>query len=169
MSERAQCYELLLEIRELIEDPDKPKSGKHRELSPSRIKHGENAVKWRIAAIKNFMNPFTVPDKDQLYCIVSGSPMKADVERDVLLAESIGVNAKKQFITERFIEGKLGFFDPVKRKKLLTMEARSKKNGFDNFTRKHNSVSGTIQYSISALGKIPMPLMDLLLKQTKHL
>ena len=56
------------------------------------------------------MNPFTVIDKDKLYSIASGAPMKADVERDVLMAESYGNVAKETFIKDRFIKKELGFF-----------------------------------------------------------
>ena len=127
MSQRAQCYELLLDNCGLINDPDRPKCGKHRDVYPAEIKKSENAVKKIITAVKNFMNPFNVVDKDQLYSIASGAPMKADVERDVLMAESFGNIAKKTFIEDRFIKKELGFFDPVKRIKLLTMEANNKK------------------------------------------
>lgn len=80
----------------MIEDPDCPKAGKHRELEKS-IKKSEDAVQRTIAAIRNFTNPFGLCDKENLYCIASGAPVPSDVASDVLRAEIIGKEAKEAF------------------------------------------------------------------------
>ena len=45
---------------------------------------------------------------------------------DVLKAEASGRERKTQFIDERLKNNSIGFFDPVKKNKLLTMEANNK-------------------------------------------
>ena len=111
----------------LIEDPDCPRSGRHRELEKSAIRKSEMAVQSVLTAVRNFTNPFTITDKDRLYALASGAPIPMDVEKDVLQAEVVGETAKNDFI-ERLQSGKPeSFFDPIKRKKLKTMEAGNKK------------------------------------------
>lgn len=127
-SVRAQYFERMLEMCGLIDDPECPKAGKHRELEPAQIKKSEAAVHRTIAAIKSFTNPFTIADKNRLYNLASGAPVSPEVETDVLLAEVTGKAAKDKFIKERFMNGsESSFFDPIKRLKLLTMEACNKK------------------------------------------
>lgn len=111
----------------MIDDPDCPKGGKHRELEAANIKHSEEAVQKVISSINSFTNPFTIPDKTRLYSLASGAPVAKDVEEDVMKAESIGRAAKDKFIKERFQEGSpTSFFEPIKRNKLKTMESSSK-------------------------------------------
>ncbi|XP_068200377.1 uncharacterized protein [Palaemon carinicauda] len=110
-----------------LDDPDCPRAGRYRELEKAEIKKSEKAVQRFITAVRNFTNPFTIPDKDRLYSLASGSPTSKDVERDVLEADAVGKAAKADFIT-RLQSGHQGsFFDPIKRKKLKTMEACNKK------------------------------------------
>ncbi|XP_068202843.1 uncharacterized protein [Palaemon carinicauda] len=126
-STRAQFHEKTLEMACLLDDPDCPRAGRHRELEKAEIKKSEKAVQRVITAVRNFTNPFTIPDKDRLYSLASGSPTSKDVERDVLEADAVGKAAKADFIT-RLQSGHQGsFFDPIKRKKLKTMEACNKK------------------------------------------
>lgn len=47
----------------MIDDPEMPKAGKHRELEPAQTKSSEEAVQSVIAAIKGFTNPWRIPDK----------------------------------------------------------------------------------------------------------
>ena len=127
-STRAQYFEKMLEMCCLIDDPDCPKAGKHRELERAEIKKSEDAVQHTIAAICNFTNPFLLANKDHLYSLASGAPASSDVEFDVLRAEKAGKEAKEAFIQERFVNGsseKL-FFEPIKRLKLKTMDASNK-------------------------------------------
>lgn len=127
-STRAQCYEKMLETCGLIDDPECPKAGKHRELEKAEIKKSENAVQRTISAIRNFTDPFCLADKQQLYSIASGAPVPLEAETDVLRAEEIGEKAKQMFIKDRFINGSPEslFFEPIKRQKLKTMEASNK-------------------------------------------
>ena len=118
----------MLEMCCLIDDPDYPKAGKHRELERAEIKKSEDAVQRTIAAICNFTNPFLLADKDHLYSLASGALASSDVEFDVLRAEKAGKEAKEAFIQERFVNGsseKL-LFEPIKRLKLRTMDVSNK-------------------------------------------
>ena len=127
-STRAQDFEKTLEMCGLIDDPDCPKAGKHRELERAEIKKSEEAVQRTITAICNFTNPFSISDKDHLYSLASGAPASPEVEVDVLRAEAVGKEAKEAFIRDRFMSGaseKL-FYDPIRRRKLRTMEASNK-------------------------------------------
>ena len=55
---RAQYFERMLEMCGLINDPEYPKAGEHRELEAAEIKKSEEAVQRTLTAIKNFTNPF---------------------------------------------------------------------------------------------------------------
>lgn len=112
---------------DLIDDPDCPRAGRHRELEKAEVKKGEEAVQRILTAVRNFTNPFTIADKDRLYSLASGAPVPMDVEMDVFRAEAVGKAAKADFIG-RLQSGKPeSFFDPIKKKKLKTMEACNKK------------------------------------------
>jgi len=132
----------------LIDDPECPKAGKHRELERAQIKKSEEAVQCTISAICNFTNPFSLADKEHLYSLAScnftnpfsladkehlyslasGAPASPEVEFDVLHAEAIGKKAKEAFIQDRFVNGSSEalFFEPIKKKKLKTMESSNK-------------------------------------------
>lgn len=59
---RAQFHEKTLEMVDFIDDPDSPKSGRHRELEKAEIKKSEEAVQGVLTAVKNSTNPFTFSD-----------------------------------------------------------------------------------------------------------
>ena len=108
-------------MADLITDPDNPRSGRHRELEKAEISKSEQAVVRVIDAVKNFTNPFTIADKERLYCLASGAPVP------FLQAEAIGKDAKGDFV-DVLKNGEAGsFFFPIKKKKLKTMETCSKK------------------------------------------
>ena len=58
-----------------------------------------------MAAIRNFTNPFEVPDKNKLYNLAAGAPVPLDVEIDVMKAEVKGKNQKDAFIRDRLATG----------------------------------------------------------------
>ena len=123
-STRAQYYENMLEMCGLLDDPECPKAGRHRELERAEIKKSEEAVTRTITAIESFTNPFNLADKDHLYSLASGAPVPPEAELDVLHAEQIGKEAKEKFVKERFESGSSEalFFEPIKRQRLKTME-----------------------------------------------
>lgn len=127
-SARAQYFEMLLEMCGLIDSPEFPKAGKHRELEPAQIKKSEEAVQCTITAIKSFTNPFQMMNKERLYSLASGAPVTLEVGVDVLRAEAIGKTAKEAFIRDRLQGGwETSFFNLIKKQRLLTMEACNKK------------------------------------------
>ena len=65
-SAQAQYFEKMLEMCGLIDDPDCPKSGKHRELERAEIQKSEKAVQRTISPICNFTNTFSLLDNDHL-------------------------------------------------------------------------------------------------------
>ena len=123
-----QYFEKMLEMCGLIDDPDCPKAGRHREMERAEIKKSEQTVQHTISAIRNFTNPFSLVDKDRLYSLASGAPVSPEVELDVLRAEAAGKEARDAFIKDHFINGSSEtlFFEPTKRQNLETMEASSK-------------------------------------------
>lgn len=112
---------------DLLADPDRPRNGRHRELEKAEIKKSEDAVQRVLTAVKNFTNPFAIADKDRLYCIASGAPIPIDVEMDVLQADAVGKAAKADFLKCLQKGEPEGFFCPIKKKKLKTMEASNRK------------------------------------------
>ena len=82
----------------MINDPECPKAGKHRELETDEIKKSEEAMHRTIAVIQSFTNPFTIPDKDRLYSLASGAPTPLEVEIYIFRAEDAGNASKKALI-----------------------------------------------------------------------
>ena len=97
----------------------------HRDCRPAEIRKSECAVKATIEAITNFMDPFSISDKSNLYGISSGCKIPNDIVADVMSAEEVGKNMRKEFI-ERRLNVNENFFDPIKRTKLKTMGNASK-------------------------------------------
>ena len=91
------------------------------------IKKSEAAALKVVSAIQNFTNRWRVPDKSRLYSLASASPVSIDVENDVLGAEDLGRSLKEEFSNRFKVCSKFQFFDPVKRQKLRTMEAATRK------------------------------------------
>ena len=75
----------------------------NRGLEKSEIKKSEKVVQLAILSIQNFMNPFAISNKDQLYNIASGAPFSPDIERDILQADKIDKSSKEKFIQRYFI------------------------------------------------------------------
>ena len=55
-------------------DPDCQRPGRHCELKKAEVKKCDESVQRFLAAVRNFTNPFTVADKNRLYCLVSDAP-----------------------------------------------------------------------------------------------
>jgi len=49
-----------LEKVDLIDDPDSPRAGRHRELEKAEVRKGEAAVQRVLTPIRSFTNPFTM-------------------------------------------------------------------------------------------------------------
>ena len=102
----------------MIDDPECPKYGKHRDLEASQIKKNECAVKKIMEAISHFTNPWKIVDKEKLYCLASGAPVSKEIEKYILRADELGKTLKNTFIQEPLKNGhEKHFFDPVTRQK----------------------------------------------------
>ena len=77
---------------------------KHKDLKPSEVRRSEKCVQNATEAIKGFLNPFDVDDRDKVYCLSSGAQTTDEIEDDVLCAENAGEDAKELFITERLMK-----------------------------------------------------------------
>jgi len=95
----------------------------HKEMRPSQINSSDANVRKVIETFQSFLNPFTVENDDELYCLSYGVPAPQDVEKDLLEAISLGVIARDDFVKDRLIDKTLEFHVPVKRMKLKTFES----------------------------------------------
>ena len=134
MSEQSKCLDATRSLVDL--DTDSSKAASHRVCSRIEIQKSEVKVKKTIDAISNFTDPFSIEDKSNLYSISSGCKMPKDVENDVMTAEEVGKNMKREFVSTR-LQLNEHFFDPIKRAKLKTMASGSKKT---KVTTKENKV-----------------------------
>ena len=73
-----------------------------------------------MEAINNFINPFTIEDKDTLYCLSSSASVPSTVENDILMSDEIGKKTHKQFVQDRLIEKTVSLHPPVKKQNLKT-------------------------------------------------
>ena len=94
---------------------DSPESNSHKDLRASQILQSEEDTCRVMQAIKNFINPFQVENKDVLYCLSSGAPAPSDVEQDLLQAHQRGKEAYSVFIGQRLIERKKASMIPSKK------------------------------------------------------
>ncbi|MES9950704.1 MAG: hypothetical protein ABW118_17235 [Candidatus Thiodiazotropha sp.] len=92
----------------------------HKEFQPAQIKSSETATSRMKDAIVNFTDPFTVDNKDELFCIASGKPAPEDVRKDLLESQERGQLAMNDFIQSRLVDKSVPFHDPLKRLKLKT-------------------------------------------------
>ena len=100
---RAQYYEALLELCGMIDDPDNPKSGVHRECEKSHMTRMENAVQAVITAVRSGFkrDPFDLEnglDKQRLYPIHPGRPVPEEAQVVVLRSDALGAELKEAFV-----------------------------------------------------------------------
>ena len=134
-SERAKFYQATLPMAGMGHDNNKTNT-KHKETRSSKIKKSEKFVQQVITSISDYGNPFGINDKERLYCLSLGCPVADDVKEDVLRAETLGAQAKLDFIEQRLgkeneeKKGKNGdaiFFDKIKKMKLKAMASDNNK------------------------------------------
>jgi hypothetical protein len=82
----------------LADDSD---AKKNRDLRRTEIERSEANVVKVAEAIVGFINPFEMEQKDKLYCISSGASATSEIERDAMLVEALGADAKVDFTSER--------------------------------------------------------------------
>ena len=90
---------------------DCPRAGRHCELKKAEVKKWEESVQRVLGAVRNFINPFTVADKNRLYSLASGAPSPWNWSwtcyEQKLWADFIGHLQSRE-------PG--SFFDPIKRR-----------------------------------------------------
>jgi hypothetical protein len=97
--ERVQFVKGALAMVDMLVDDSDVK--KHRDLRKTEIERSEANVVKVAEAIVGFINPFEMEQKDKLYCISSGASATSEMERDVILTEAFGADAKVDFISKR--------------------------------------------------------------------
>ena len=118
----------MLDVCGMINDSECPSAGKYRDLEAAQVRKSERAIQNVMIAISHFTNPWRTRNKEKLFSLASGAPAPADVEVDVLRADTVG-----KILKEDFIQNRLGyastkcFFDTLKRQKLRSMEDNNKK------------------------------------------
>ena len=105
---------------------DNQEATSHKEVRGSQIVKSEQDTCSVLQAISNFTNPFTIEDKDALYCLSFGAPVPQDAESDILTADDIGKKAHREFVQKRLVEEKTTFYSPVKKQNLKTFSTQAK-------------------------------------------
>ena len=105
---------------------DSQEATSHKEVRGSQIVKSEQDTCSVLQAISNFTDPFTIEDKDALYCLPSGAPVPQDVESDILMPDDIGKKAHREFVQDRLVEKKTSFHSPVKKQNLKTFATQAK-------------------------------------------
>ena len=104
---RTEYHDATLQIADLTEDCSTKRY--HKDLCPTEVQKSESFVSITKEVIESFLNPFTISDKEKLYCISSRVAACSEVEHDVEMADSIGKVDKEKFISDRIMKGKKYF------------------------------------------------------------
>ena len=102
-SERAKFLQATYRLADMSDEQHI--GNQHRDVRSAEKRRSERQVSRAVEAISNFNNPFTIPNKDLVYCMSSGAPASAAVEKDILRTESAGRQAKEDFIANRLAVG----------------------------------------------------------------
>ena len=87
-----------------IASMDSQEATSHKEVGGSQTVKSEQDTCSVLQAIGNFTNPFTIEDKDALYCLSFGALVPQDVESDIMMADDIGKKAHREFVQKRLVE-----------------------------------------------------------------
>ena len=79
-----------------------------------------------MEAINDFINHFTIEDKDTLYCPSSGAPLPSNVENDILMSDEFGKKAHKQLVQDWLTDKTVSFHAPVKKQNLKNFNLQMK-------------------------------------------
>ena len=95
----------------------------HSELETARMQRDEKDVQSIVDTIEGMVNPFDNQlEPDKLYHLASGSVANSSVLQDLDKAKEIGDNAFIEFCKTRLQSNNVGFYQPIKRKKLKTFK-----------------------------------------------
>ena len=95
---------------------------RHKDIRQANKTVSEIDVKCVLLSFENFVNPFSVDNKDALYCISSGYPIAKDSKQIVMQANTIGQQAK--FVKGRLVEKTVSFYTPLPKQKLKTFDEK---------------------------------------------
>ena len=123
MQEQAICKQTEKTTKK-IANIDTLESTYHKEVRCSQILKSEEDTCCVVETINNFINPFTIEDKDTLYCPSSSAPVPSNVENDILMSDEIGKKAYKQFVQDRLTDKTVSFHVPVKKQRITTINKR---------------------------------------------
>ena len=59
-----------------------------KDLRPTEVQKSESFISTTKEVIDSFLNPFTISDKEKLYCLSSGVATCCEVEHDVEMDDS---------------------------------------------------------------------------------
>eukprot|EP00745_Piridium_sociabile_P026705 TRINITY_DN42673_c0_g1_i18.p1 TRINITY_DN42673_c0_g1~~TRINITY_DN42673_c0_g1_i18.p1 ORF type:complete len:760 (+),score=189.88 TRINITY_DN42673_c0_g1_i18:236-2515(+) len=107
-------------------DMDSQENTAHKDLRPSQVTQSDADTVKVMQAVNNFVNPFQIENKNELYCLSSGAPAPKDVENDLLSADRVGEEAYRQFVKERLLERTVSFNVPIKKLNLKTFAKTAK-------------------------------------------
>jgi hypothetical protein len=71
-----------------------------------------------MQAVQNFVNFFEVENKNEFYCLFSGTLAPKEVENDLTGADKTGKLAYMGFVRKRLLERRVNFYDSTKKLKL---------------------------------------------------
>lgn len=110
----------------------------HKSTRCSQIQQSENEVQNVLTAFKQFVNPFIMQldARNNLYCLSSGLPANATVERDLLRYVQAGNEAANAFITSRLVSKTVKFQDPIAKSKLVTFQSMAIKKKLTSTQKK---------------------------------
>ena len=144
---RAAMYEQTLLMADMIPSTGEPHG--HKDSRPTEIMDQEEDVQRTHSTFKNaYMNPFDVPGKD-LYVIVSGQRVPADIAADIINRDQWGRDARDKFVHDRLerkaeLEKDRDIHKPIPRCKLQTFQTLIKEVKLTLKSKIH--VSLTIEY-----------------------
>ena len=117
-----------------------------KELGEKRIEYDEMKAQKRVSLIEEWSNPFQ--RAEEFVSLSSGQQVPEDVKQDLLNARKIGEKQLKEFIDNRILSDKVGFYESIKRLKLKTFTSLKVKK-----TTKVKGKEHTIELSLKTFSK----------------
>ena len=130
-------FQTTLEVAGLINYEDI----QHKDIKSSYVDKSEKAVTRVVTAFQNFINPFTVSDKQSLYCISSGKPVPDNAAIDLLSIDDHGSKAYDAFVNDRLVEKSTSFHAPIKKMNLKTFASIATKKTVTGANKKSKELA----------------------------
>ena len=114
--ERSKYVYVMLQMADMT---DEGKGNTHRDVRLSMIRRSEKETAKVQDAFDSFFHSFSIDGDEKQYCIVSGKPATPEGESAFMSAESVGKEAKDEFIEERLKKDQM-FFEHICRQGIKT-------------------------------------------------